>query len=73
MSVLRERRVYGRKAKRTAQSFRTAKRWMAIVDRIPIGCEVNFPETPIRYVDSLPLMSSREHELVLPPRRSGPA
>src|SRR5207253_2909514 len=45
----------------------------AVVDTIPIGCEVNFPEALIRYVDSLPLTSSREHELVLPPRRSGPA
>src|SRR5437870_6716803 len=44
----------------------------AVVDTIPIGCEANFPETLIRYVDTLPLTSFREHELVHPLRRSEP-
>src|SRR5207249_11067634 len=45
----------------------------AVVDTIPIGCEAHFLETLIRYVDTLPLTSFREHELVHPLRRSVPA
>src|SRR5439155_20065015 len=70
------RRFYHRgaaKGKKDGPVLSNGESCFAVVDTIPIGCEAKFPETPIRYVDTLPLTSFREHELVHPLRRSVPA
>ena len=61
------------KGTKDAPGLSNGESCFAVVDTIPIGCEANFPETPIRHVDTLPLTPFREHELVHPLRRSAPA